>query len=164
MKIDLVNDKKLTNEILDKYSLEDVLVFSTSTAGAQGMPNHIEAVVKTGDAIELYSGVHENEKDSALTTEKVEKFFYPIIMDNIENTGWYWLNMGLGNSLCVREILVKEYLEKYEELIQQLPFILYATWRTFTDYILNKKLNNIELTDKINQVDNEIKEIKEEYF
>ena len=128
------------------------------------MPNHIEAVFKIGDIIEVYSGVHDNKKDSTLTTEKIEEFFYPTTMNNIENTGWYWLNMGLGNSLCVRETLIKEYLEKYEELIQKLPFILYATWRTFTNYTLNKHFNNIELTDILNEVDEGIKKLTEECF
>ena len=91
MKIEIMNDKELTNEILDRYSIGDVLLFSSSSPGAQGERNHIEAIFKIGDTLELYSGVHKDE--GSLTTRKVEEFFYPITIDDLINTGWYFFNI-----------------------------------------------------------------------
>lgn len=161
MKIEIMNDKELTNEILDRYSIGDVLLFSSSSPGAQGERNHIEAIFKIGDTLELYSGVHKDE--GSLTTRKVEEFFYPITIDDLINTGWYFFNMGLGNGLFIRDLFLKPYLEKYEYLVLEFPFFLYETWRKFTEYVMNEYFNNIKDVEKLIEVDKTIDDLRDEY-
>lgn len=154
MKINLFQDYELTDEFLGHYKLDDVLWFSYAEAGAMGIPGNIEAIVKTNEKeIDVYSGSYVMQKDT-LTYEKVMKFFTPISNEN-ERDKWVLLNMGLGNTLFVRNGYSEQFLNKYE-VLHGYPYILYETWRKFSDYYLNKIFNHIDDKDKLKDVDDHI--------
>ena len=141
MNIDLKNEYELTDEFLNNHSLDDVVVFSFAEEGANGTPGNIEAVVKMNDKeIKLITGSYMwgNEK---LSREKVYDFFN---LDNWNpnNPDWDALNMGLGNCLFVRKEYASYFHDKYDKLIEQLPFFLYETWKKYAYYVLEKEINN----------------------
>ena len=157
MKIDVFEDNKLTDEFLEKYSLEDVLLFSYAMPGAQGFQGNIEAIVKLNDnEIGIYSGSFMSD-NSKLTMDKVADFFYFIKMNDmneLNNTEWDYLYMGAGNYLFVRREYIEDFKKEYGEFLEKGKVVLYGTWREFTNYLLNvyfNKKDDSELKQKLEE-------------
>ena len=126
-----------------------------------GEPGNIEAVVKFNkNEIGICSGSHRIEPN--LSREKVVSFFEPI-KEIKENNGWKYLNMGMGNILVIRDQYSKEFLGRYSKLVNILPYILYATWRDYADYVLNIYFNNINDVSNLEYVENCIEFLCNEY-
>lgn len=164
MKIELFEEYELTTEFLKKHTLDDVYLFSYAEPGANGKPGNIEAVIKTSDKeISVYSGSYlfENEK---LDKESVISFFHIKDSEDVNWEEWDCLNMGLGNCLFVRKEFASAYKERYDKLIEKLPYILYANWRTFTAYYLNLYFNKIDDKKMLEEANDQLKELDEIYF
>ena len=105
--------------------------------------------------IGVYSGSYMwNNPD--LSEEKVKEFFNIITLDSLDKTDWDNLNMGLGNSLFIRKKYSKEFRDKYSNLIKEVPYLLYSTWRYFAEYVLNKHFNNVSDEKILKTIDDEI--------
>ncbi len=163
IKINLFEEHELTNEFFNKYKLDDVYLFSYASPGANGKPGNIEAVVKINDdEISIYSGSYlfNNEK---LDKQKTIAFFGITDSDSVDWEKWDCLNMGLGNCLFIRKEMAKAYSDRYDELIEQLPYILYANWRLFSTYYLNYYVNKIDDKKMLQEADEELNEIKNSF-
>lgn len=160
LKINLFEDYELTDEFFDSYSLDDIIFFTYAEPGAMGKPGNIEVVVKLNEnEIAVFSGSYlwGNPK---LSEKKVMSCFD--ILNNFNNyPEWIALNMGVGNTLFIKDSYSKEFIKKYTSLVNSFPFILYDTWREYADYILNIYFNNIDDKKKLSDIDEHIAEICE---
>lgn len=162
MKINLFEDYNLTNEFFIKYKLENILWFSYAEEGAMGIPGNIEAVVNIDNKeVCIYSGSYVMEKE-VLSSDKVMNFFTPLIDEKIRES-WTCLNMGMGNTLFVRNEYSEEFLKKYDLSVQGFPYILYETWRKFSDYYINKIFNNVDDIKILKDIDDHISVICDQF-
>lgn len=143
MKIDLFKDNKLTNNIFDHIKLDNLIMFSYAEAGANGIPGNIEAVVIIDDNIKIFRGSYIMNKEE-LSKETANKFINYVWKNEKIDDNWVVLNMGLGNCLFIKKDYSKEFIDRYTELIDKLPYILFETWKDYATYVLNKHFNNKE--------------------
>lgn len=161
MKIETIDNYKLTDNILEHIELKDVLIYHISSDNAQGQANQIEAIVKVKKNINSFVGIFDGNHN--LSREKVLKVFNHMELDNLENTGWHFLNMGLGHGLYVRDLFYDEFKSKYEDLINEFPFYLYSTWKMFSKYVLNMYFNNVKDIYLLKDINKIIEDITRDY-
>lgn len=152
------NAVKISNKNVNNINFDNILAFSYGGPGAMGEPGHL-IIVEKNKRLKFYESNLVYNKDEELIDKLFHIFpkeFEESLVDSgflPDLDGWKEIDLGMGNSLCIRE----EYYSEFNNLVNRVDIynlcsrgMLFRIRREVLNLFFNKNLkiqkDKLELT------------------